>query len=321
MRLQFPKVLISVLNWNSAEDTICTVNSVFNSEYKNFRIFLIDNNSIDDSVTSLSALNSDVELLALESNLGYAGAHKRAARKAMEEGFDFLWILNNDVIVFPDTLSSFLAAADRHPNSLLGSMSLDKDGETINFGGGAELLNNFINDESLRYNRYQGEKASVADVKERAVSDLEGASFFIPVPVIKRYGFLKTAYFLYGEETDYCYKLRRKYNIQSILVPDAKVIHNTSKSFAKSKELQYVKNYYFTRNIHLVYKLYFKDYKIEGMGGFLHFAKYFFKHYFLFGKNEKDHQYKLQYFKKLGYFHALLRLKVKYLEPNKFYKP
>ena len=314
------KVLISILNWNNWKNTIETVSSVLKTDYKNYKIIIIDNASIDDSCLEIKNKFPNIELWGLPVNIGYAGAHKKVALYAQKHGYDLLWILNNDVHVFPFTLSEFLLAHERNKSALLGSVSVEADGKTIHFGGGAELLDNFTNDENTRYNHFAGKNYYETNIQERSVSDIEGASLVIPVAIIEKCGFMNTRFFLYGEETDYCYRLRREFNVQSIIVPKAKVIHRSSQSFTISPNLQCIKEYYFTRNINLVYKKFVPEYRITGNGGFPHLFKFFFKHYFLHKSQNKDANYKYLYYKKLGYFHSLMRFKGKYLEPNNFIK-
>lgn len=313
-----PKVLISILNWNAPENTIKTVQSVLLSNYKDYSILLLDNHSTDNSTTILKDSFPVCRFIKMKSNLGYAGAHKVAAKIAIKENYDLLWILNNDVQVFPFTLSELVLAHKRNENALLGSLSLEPDGETIHFGGGAELIDNFTVNEKIKYNQFNGKNYATTLVKERPVADIEGASFIIPISIIKQYGFLDTRYFLYGEETDYCYTLRRKFNIQSIIVPAASIIHAASASFNIHPDLKYIKAYYFTRNTYLLHYKYLKQNIIEGNGGIMHHLKFFLKHYFLVPSKNRDSNYRLKYYKKLGSFHALLRIKLKYLEPNNF---
>lgn len=311
------KVLISILNWNNWRNTIETVSSVLESEYKNYKIVVLDNNSVDDSVNQIKQRLPGIEVWSFRKNLGYAGAHKKAAKHAVRNKFDLLWILNNDVQVFPYTLSELIYAYKRNGKSLLGSVSLKEDGKTIHVGGGAELKGNAV-DKKVKYNQYEGADFFETILEERAVSDIEGASFIIPVCIIEEYGFMDTRFFLYGEEVDYCYRLRKKYNIPSVIVPSARVIHRASSSFNLSPNLPLIKAYYFTRNTHLLHYKYNKGEWMEGKGGILHFIKYFFKHFFLIPSKDKHPDYWIKYYTKLGAFHALLRFKGKYLEPNKF---
>lgn len=313
---KFPKVLISLLNWNAANNTIAAIHSVLSSSYSNYTLLIIDNNSIDDSVNLIQNTFPGLKLLKLSNNLGYAGAHKKAADMAIQNKYDLLWILNNDIIVYPETLSALVEAYKRNGEAILSSVSLNEDEKTIHFGGGAELDERYKHIE--KYNHFAGEIFSNSGMTERAVSDVEGASWILPVSLIRKAGFLDTRYFLFGEETDYCYNVRKKYGIPSIMVPSSVIIHKASQSFVSPK-MQYIKAYYFTRNIHLLYKKHFKEYKIKGQGGLLHLIKYFFKHYTL-NNNKADEKYWLGYYTKLGYLHALLRVKGKYIEPNNYYK-
>jgi GT2 family glycosyltransferase len=315
--LSKPKVLISVLNWNNWRSTVETVKSVLDSEYENYQIVILDNNSMDDSVVRIKENLPGTEVWSLKENLGYAGAHKKTAKFAINNKFDLLWILNNDVKVYPFTLTQFINAYHRHGKSLLGSVSLKSDGKTINMGGGSELVNDAI-DESKKYNQYAGENFFETAMEERSVSDVGGASFMIPVPVIEQCGFLDTRFFLYGEEVDYCYKLRRKYNIQSIAVPSAVIIHRSGESFNLSPKLPLIKAYYFTRNCHLLHYRYPEEFKMERNDGLFHFLKYFIRHYFKVSYNEKNMDYLEKHYAKLGAFHALIRLRGKYFEPGNF---
>ena len=185
--MKAPKVLISILNWNAPKNTCETVKSVLLSEYANYTILVIDNNSIDDSVIRMKEFFPGITVWALNENIGYAGAHKKAAAYAIENNYDLLWILNNDVVVYSFTLKELVLAYERNSNSLFGSVSLEPDGETIHFGGGATLIDNYTIDKTEKYNSHAGRNFFKTNLIEMPVSDIEGASFLIPVEIIKKH--------------------------------------------------------------------------------------------------------------------------------------
>src|SRR5690606_1402739 len=76
-------------------------------------------------------------------------------------------------------------------------------------------------------------KQAFPDTQEREVSALSGSSLLLPLHIVRKYGFMDTSFFLYAEETDYCYRLR-KHKIPSILVPTSIVIH-TRQGSSKDK--------------------------------------------------------------------------------------
>ncbi|MEO5984835.1 MAG: glycosyltransferase family 2 protein, partial [Ferruginibacter sp.] len=280
----------------------------------------LDNSSSDDSVSELKAAYPDLKLITTHSNLGYAGAHKLAAKLAVKDGFDLLWILNNDVEVLTNSLTELVNAYQENGDGLFGSVSLETDKMTISFAGGLEVLDDNRTEGHSGYNVFAGKNIHETELNERPVSGLEGASFMIPVNVILKYGFMDTRYFMYGEETAYCYRLRNEFNIQSILVPLSLIIHRNGGSFQKSEKLQWVRSYYTTRNGNLVHKQYQKDLEITDMSfkKIMHYSKFFLKHFFFIAKDKMDFAYWNKYYKVLGGFHSMLRLKGKYLKPENF---
>ena len=236
--MKSPKVLISILNWNAPVNTVQTVKSVLMSAYDNYTIVILDNHSIDNSESVLSNAFPDIRFIKMKSNLGYAGAHKVAADIAINENYDLLWILNNDVEVYATSLSELVNAYKRNRDALLGSISINTDGFTINFAGGLEIAADNSIDGNSGYNSLAGKRIDEVEILERPVSGLQGSSFLIPVNIIKKYGFMDTRFFLYGEETDYCYRLRSKFNIPSVIVPTSRVIHHGGGSFVQNEKLQ-----------------------------------------------------------------------------------
>ncbi|HMR68105.1 MAG TPA: glycosyltransferase, partial [Anaerolineae bacterium] len=57
-----PKVVIVILNWNNAPDTIDCLNTVAQLDYPNYRALVVDNGSIDGSVAKIRTCHSDVEI-------------------------------------------------------------------------------------------------------------------------------------------------------------------------------------------------------------------------------------------------------------------
>lgn len=110
-----PLVVVVVLNWNKWQLTLDCLQSLGRLTYANFRIFLIDNGSTDDSLAHFQDLPRQVTLFANADNLGYTGGNNMAMRRALAEGADYVWLVNNDAAATPDSLSLLVAAAERDP--------------------------------------------------------------------------------------------------------------------------------------------------------------------------------------------------------------
>ena len=104
------KVLISVLNYNNFESTKNCVFSILDCSLKNAEIYIVDNNSPDNSYQKLKDLFNEVKVVKSKFNNGYAAGHKIAVNYAMKNEFDFIWILNNDLTVRKESLQKLLSA-------------------------------------------------------------------------------------------------------------------------------------------------------------------------------------------------------------------
>jgi len=132
-----PKVNIIILNWNGWQDTIECIDSVFKIDYPNYKIYLVDNDSKNDSIKQISnwlfANDSAVDytevfeetrvlykgtrvvFLKNSENFGFAKGNNVAIRYANVQDSEFVLLLNNDTLVSPDFLSHLMKSFDRNP--------------------------------------------------------------------------------------------------------------------------------------------------------------------------------------------------------------
>jgi GT2 family glycosyltransferase len=113
------KVAIIVLNWRQAALTLQTVSSLLKIKTKNFtyQIIIVDNGSGDDSLSLFKKKYSKNELVTILNtgvNLGYSGGNNFAIDYALKKEFDYLLLLNNDVLVDPNFLTQLLKEAGNY---------------------------------------------------------------------------------------------------------------------------------------------------------------------------------------------------------------
>lgn len=244
-----PNVLISVLNWNNASDTIRCIYSLKKLTYTNYSIVVVDNGSKDNSAVEIQNEFPDIYLIKSAHNLGYAGGNKLACDFGNNKNYDLFWIVNNDSVIQDDCLGNLVNAYQKKGEGLFGGISLKEDNETISFSGGFELD---TNGKAVfgKYSIHSGKPKNIILKNETIgeVADVNGACMMIPYSVIKKHGFIDDSFFLYGEELDYCFKLRTQEGIKSFLVSNAFVKHEGSTSLNKNEKLKRVKDYYLTRN-------------------------------------------------------------------------
>lgn len=243
-----PNVTIVVLNWNGIHDTIACLDSLAALTYPNFNVIVVDNGSTDHSLDKLRAYNSPFPLVLLETgfNLGYAGGNNVGIRRALETGADFVLVLNNDTLVASDLLDQLIEEAVRWPNDgIYGPIILYEDQPEVIWTAGE-----FYDLEKLGvFHIENGKEFNHPGYKSKEVDHLVGAALFLSAAALRATGELETKYFLVYEESDWCYRAKRK-GFHCRIVTNAKVWHKVGSSFGS--ESSPLRTYFSARN-HLLF--------------------------------------------------------------------
>ena len=120
------RVLVSILNWNGAAKTLACLQSLdaeLAATSADVTVLVIDNGSREEDAAVLQAgiASKDVVLQRLPHNLGFTGGHNVAIARAIAEGYDYIWLLNNDATVEPGILRELVAAIEQGPR--IGAVS------------------------------------------------------------------------------------------------------------------------------------------------------------------------------------------------------
>lgn len=236
-----PSVAIIIINWNGADDTIECLESLNKIDYPNYKIFLIDNGSSDDSVLRLRAVSApNLEIIETGKNLGFSGGNNVGIKKALTENFDYVLLLNNDTTVDPNFLDELVKIAEsgkdigivgpkiyffNEPNRIWYG-----GGKFSWLGGGRHLQYEEIDPvaEQARY----GAGKNPDENKPRETDYMTGCAFLIKSEVIKKIGMLDERFFMYYEDTDWSLSAKKS-GYKIIYAPSAKIYHKISKTAAK----------------------------------------------------------------------------------------
>lgn len=96
MITSFPSVGIAILNWNGKKYLEALLPELANLTYPNYKVYIIDNNSSDDSVSYVENYHPTVQLIVLDGNYGFAGGYNRGFAQIEE---DYYLMMNSDVEV------------------------------------------------------------------------------------------------------------------------------------------------------------------------------------------------------------------------------
>ncbi|MBI3211649.1 MAG: glycosyltransferase family 2 protein [Simkania negevensis] len=225
-----PRVFVILLNWNGKEDTLACLKSLENVSTPH-QVIVVDNGSSDDSISSFQKNFPNVLLIENRDNLGFAEGNNIGIRRALSLGAEYLFLLNNDTIVDPSILEGFLKMIKHNPNASIlgGRVYLMKDPTRLDHLGGIWNLKRGEFD-LIASHALDGEKWDLS----LPVDFVSGCSLFAKAEVFREVGELDPRYFLYWEESDFCFRAKKK-GFSTFYCPQAKLWHKVSSSFVGGK--------------------------------------------------------------------------------------
>ena len=195
------RVVVVILNWNSASDTLSAVESILKMDYPNYHLVIIDNGSTDDSVTELSKIEDErVEIIKSPENLGFTGGCNLGFDRALENGADYVWLLNSDAITETDTLSSIVRVAESDPSIGLVSPLIGSLQERSRFVYAGGFYNEQLPACNMTRNIEIGRRW-VTEHSDQVV--LLGTALLVRVELIRTIGKLDDRFFAYWEDMDF----------------------------------------------------------------------------------------------------------------------
>ena len=181
-------------------------------------IFIIDNNSTDGTkeyIADIVKENDNVIYKHLKRNVGGAGGFSAGMNYVVKRGYKYVWIMDDDTIVKPDTLSKLLdAAAMLHDNfGFLSSTVAWTNGNDCKMN--IQTYNKNINDIQRYY-------------KKNGLWPVRAATFvslLFTANAIKGVGLPKREYFIWGDDKEYTRRMSKNKNCYNVI--DSKVVHKT----------------------------------------------------------------------------------------------
>lgn len=216
-----------VLNWNGREDTLRCLESLRHLEHPGVTVICVDNGSVDGSQQAIRERFPDVQLIEAGANLGYAGGNNLGIRRALEQGAEWVMLVNNDATVAPDVIDGFAraAAGDPHAGILAGKVFFADRPSTIWFAGQRvrELLG--YSGRPRGYGRPDGPRYARVEPTGRAV----GALMAVSRAAIDAVGVFDEDLFAYVEDVDWALRVRAA-GMHVLFAPGARAWHRVSAS-------------------------------------------------------------------------------------------
>ena len=200
---------IVIVNWNTREMLRNCLDSI-PVQHRGLRVetIVIDNASEDGSGTMVSTEFPGVHLIQNTENLGFATATNQGLRIASGR---HMLLLNSDTLVHGVVLADSVRYMDAHPDvGMMGCKVLNEDGTTQMTCSRFPSFFNLVL-QTFGLNRLQRprwlQRYQMLDWNrndEREVEVISGCYLLVRRETLQRIGLLDEAFFLYGEETDWC---------------------------------------------------------------------------------------------------------------------
>lgn len=180
-----PRILVCIVNWNGRSHLEYSLPSLMGTEYPSLGILLIDNASTDGSADYVRKHFRQIRIVENARNLMWAGGNNVGIRIAMEEGADWVLLMNNDVLVDPRWAEMGKRVAQSDPK--IGVIGYNVIGEPIR----------------TDVNEWHRACAAFSALTFKDDSSISGSFMMIRTDVLRAVGLLDEVYGLYGEENDF----------------------------------------------------------------------------------------------------------------------
>lgn len=244
-------IAVVVLNYNKKQDLLEALGSIYESDYPDFTVTVVDNDSSDGSADAVAEQFPQADLIRNPVNSGVSKGRNTGWRQAKARyDFDYVIFLDDDTVVTRDFLSQLVEAFEAHPEAgvLAGKAFTNMDaGQLMSVGIRANLYTGLVYDLGV------GEVDHGQYDTPREVDAAGGFAFMVRAELFDRLDAFDERYSPYGwEDVDFSLRARKLgYTVR--YVPAARLTHKGTKAGRKPKagyERNKIKNYLYLLKQH-----------------------------------------------------------------------
>ena len=236
-----PKVTIVILNYNQDKETARCLEEVHRLTYPNCEVLVVDNGSRQNPEPLLKDRFPKVHWERLQENAGFAGGCNHGIRWGLSRGAEAILLLNNDAVIEVDFLEKMVASAYADPKTgVVGGVIYPSSGPVEPFLAGMRF--DFLQAKILRIVPEPSQAGGIGG--GCSVPAVSGSALLIKKELLDKIDLLDERFFIYFEETDFCYRARKS-GMQVIYHPDVRIQHEEGSTFGRGSPTF---RYFYTRN-------------------------------------------------------------------------
>lgn len=232
-------VAILIINYNTYDKTIECIDSIRNRTTIPYKIYLLDNGSLNDSAEQLEKTyrnSEDVELIFSQENRGYARGNNILLKKAYENGFEYAIVMNNDIICINNAIDILIQTLTSNPKYFMVGPKVFDLGKNVALTAKPKrpCFKEYLAMETLlmRFVPKKSKKDQMNYTELRQVYWLVGAIFAVRMSEFRELDFFDEYTFLYHEEYILSERVLKK-GLKMAFLPNAEVLHYHGASLGK----------------------------------------------------------------------------------------
>ena len=213
------KILVIIVTYNAMQWAERCFDSLRKSSHRP-DIFVVDNGSTDGTQSFIQAHYPEVMFLQSEKNLGFGKANNIGLQYALDNNYDYVYLLNQDAWVMPDTFEKLIAISRKYPEyGILSPFQMNADlyhidhnfiVNVLKWESNADIINDIYNQEIMDVYPVQGVMA---------------AHWLMPSKTSRTVGGFSPSFPHYGEDDNYIDRVHFL-NMKVGVVPSLRVVHD-----------------------------------------------------------------------------------------------
>ncbi|HPC94153.1 MAG TPA: glycosyltransferase family 2 protein [Sedimentisphaerales bacterium] len=233
-------VSIVIVSWNTRDilrDCLKSIDK--NAGAVRYEVFVVDNASADDSVAMVRDEFPHVRRIENAENRGFAAANNQGIALAAGR---YVLLLNSDTVVLDQAIAKTVAFADAHPDAaVVGCRVLNGDRTLQRTCSMYPSVLNLMLSSTYLYKAFPRSRIFGREHMTwwnhddaREVEVISGCFMLVRREAIAQVGTLDEGFFMYAEETDWCYRFRQA-GWKVLFTPTAEIVHLGGKSSEQAK--------------------------------------------------------------------------------------
>ena len=182
---------------------------------------VIDNASNDGTVEYIREHFPEIHLIESKENLGFGRANNLGMRYALDNGADYVFLLNQDAWVEPNTIGELVRIAEKYPEyGILGPVQVNKERTRVLNG----VIQFLINPDNVNHKLFSD--LILGSVEEvYPVAEINAAAWLLPRNTLETVGGFDPIFLHYGEDWNYLSRVLY-HNMKVGLIPHLQIVHD-----------------------------------------------------------------------------------------------